>query len=197
MLRPAFSARASRVFIRVVCRRNEVRGHTGFRPGEVEWDVLEPRSHDATLCALNNSLRRLPKMLLTDLLQAHDISHPCGIHQTLLINSSSALLVCAQDARASMERPVTRARGGAKVAITSVKVGLLALPADVVQRFAIPSLAVEGVVEGLEDDKGRPFELNFGRYVPAVSPAVLRLVGVVTADAVPGSTVGRSRKKPA
>ncbi len=92
---------------------------------------------------------------------------------------------------------VTRARGGAKVAITSVKIGLLALPADVVQRFAIPSLAVEGVVEGIEDDKGRPFELNFGRYVPAVSPEVLRRVGVVTADTVPGSTVGRSRKKPA
>lgn len=92
---------------------------------------------------------------------------------------------------------VARARGKTKVAITSVKVGLLSLPADVVQRFATPSLAVEGTIEGLKDNKGQPFELRFGRYVPAASSEALRSAGVVTVDELPTSTVVRSGKRKA
>ena len=92
---------------------------------------------------------------------------------------------------------VTRVRRRAKVAITSVKVGLLALPADVVQRFAIPSLAVEGSIEGLIDPKGQPFELRFGRYVPVVSSDELHRAGVAAAAEMPSSTVGPSGKSPA
>jgi hypothetical protein len=92
---------------------------------------------------------------------------------------------------------VTRVRRPAKVAITSVKVGLLALPADVVQMFAIPSLAVEGAIEGLIDPKGQPFELRFGRYVPVVSSDELHRAGVAAASEMPGSAVGPRGKSPA
>lgn len=92
---------------------------------------------------------------------------------------------------------VSRVRGRAKVAITSVKLGLLALPADVVQRFAIPSLAVEGTVGGLTDPKGKRFELRFGRYVPVVSDENLRRAGVAAVDGLPASTVVPGRKSPA
>jgi len=92
---------------------------------------------------------------------------------------------------------VARARGKTKIAITSVKVGLLSLPADVVQRFAIPSLAVEGTIEGLKDNKGQPFELRFGRYVPAASSEALRSAGVVRVDELPTSTVIRRGKRKA
>lgn len=91
---------------------------------------------------------------------------------------------------------VEQVRRGGKVVITGVKVGLLSLPADVAQRFAVPSLAVEGWIEGLTDDEGRPFEPRFGRYVPMVAPDVLHHAGVVVADTLTSSTVSLSRKTP-
>ncbi|HEX6359030.1 hypothetical protein [Actinophytocola sp.] len=67
---------------------------------------------------------------------------------------------------------------GGRVAVTAVRLGLLALPADLPQRFAQPALAVEGVVEGLKHDRKGSYELRFGRYVPAVTTDALRAAGV-------------------
>ncbi|MGH9283604.1 MAG: hypothetical protein ACRD0S_11790 [Acidimicrobiales bacterium] len=67
-------------------------------------------------------------------------------------------------------------RGG-RIVVTAVQAGLLALPADTPQRVAYPALAVEGVVEGLKDQKG-DYELRFGRYVPAARPEALRRAGL-------------------
>ncbi|MDQ1733738.1 MAG: hypothetical protein QOK10_3897 [Pseudonocardiales bacterium] len=87
----------------------------------------------------------------------------------------------------------SRVRRRARVALTGVQVGLLALPADTPQRFAVPTLAVEGVIEGLTDSDGRPHELRFGRYVPMASDETLRGAGVAGAE-LPTSTVQRTRR---
>jgi hypothetical protein len=87
----------------------------------------------------------------------------------------------------------SRVRRRAHVALTGVQVGLLALPADTPQRFAVPTLAVEGVIEGLADSDGRPHELRFGRYVPMASEETLRGAGVAAAE-LPTSTVQKGRK---
>lgn len=67
---------------------------------------------------------------------------------------------------------------GGRVVVTRVQAGLLALPADTPQRVAYPALAVEGVIEGLKDERKGDRELRFGRYVPAAAPEALRRAGV-------------------
>lgn len=61
---------------------------------------------------------------------------------------------------------------GERIAITSVEVGLLALPAVVHQRVAAPALAVTGVIG--EDTR-------FSRYYQAVSATALRAAGFAAA----------------
>ncbi len=87
---------------------------------------------------------------------------------------------------------VANVRRHAKVAITSAKLGLLALPADVPQRFALPALAVEGVIEGLQDRVSGPYELRFGRYIQVAASDAVRAAGVVVTEPVfPGRVVRR------
>jgi hypothetical protein len=71
-----------------------------------------------------------------------------------------------------------RVERGGQVVITGVQTGLLALPADRPQRLAYPAIAVEGIVEGLRDERKGEYTLRFGRYTPAVSAETLRRAGV-------------------
>ncbi|MFL6140908.1 MAG: hypothetical protein ACJ72N_03420 [Labedaea sp.] len=73
---------------------------------------------------------------------------------------------------------------GARVAVTSVGVGLLALPAVTPQRIAAPALAVSGVVENVRDDRMGTVELRFARYYQAVSAKTLRSLGFAAAHVV-------------
>ena len=81
----------------------------------------------------------------------------------------------------------------AKIAVTSAEFGLLALPADVPQRAALPALAVEGVIEGLVDPQGRGYELRFARYLTVPDPEALAKAGFASAPAFATSTPVRSR----
>jgi hypothetical protein len=65
---------------------------------------------------------------------------------------------------------------GARVAITGLRYGLLALPAVVPQRIVAPAVAVTGVLENVRDG-----ELRFGRYYSAVSAKSLRDKGFAAA----------------
>jgi hypothetical protein len=82
-----------------------------------------------------------------------------------------------------------------RMAITSATLGLLALPADVPQRFAAPALAVEGRLEGVVAGDKREMELRFGQYLPLVHPKVLADAGFASAGRiVPGQVVSRRGK---
>jgi hypothetical protein len=82
--------------------------------------------------------------------------------------------------------------GSARMSLTSVVFGLLALPADVVQQAATPVLAVEGRIEGATDRRGREVSLRFAEYVPLVSDKALAEAGFATAGPlVPGQLVRR------
>ncbi len=85
----------------------------------------------------------------------------------------------------------------AKIAITSAEYGLLALPADVPQRFAAPALAVEGTVAAVVAGDGREVELRFGQYLPLTDAKSLAEAGVGSTGRVfPGSVVnGRAKGK--
>lgn len=83
----------------------------------------------------------------------------------------------------------------AKVSITSAEYGLLALPADVAQRFAAPVLVVEGSIAGVIARDGSEVELRFGQYLPLTNAASLAEAGFGSSGPVlPGSVV-RGRRK--
>jgi hypothetical protein len=83
----------------------------------------------------------------------------------------------------------------AKVSITSAEYGLLALPADVAQRFAAPVLVVEGSIAGVIARDGSEVELRFGQYLPLTNAASLAEAGLGSSGPVlPGSVVRRRRK---
>ena len=85
--------------------------------------------------------------------------------------------------------------GSTRMSITAAQIGLLALPADVPQRFAAPALMVEGRLEGLDLGDGRPTELRFGQYLPLASPEALAEAGFAASDPVVPGAVGRGRGK--
>jgi hypothetical protein len=70
---------------------------------------------------------------------------------------------------------------GARVAVTGIQVGLLALPAVVPQHIAAPAVAVRGVLENVHDDGRGPTELRFARHYQAVSAKSLRAAGFAAA----------------
>lgn len=77
-----------------------------------------------------------------------------------------------------------------RIAITDAKFGLLAMPADLPQRAAVPALQVEGVVSGLVPCDGREVSVRFGQYLSLVEPKSLASTGYGTAGAiVPGQLV--------
>ncbi|MEP7113375.1 MAG: hypothetical protein ABI862_08930 [Ilumatobacteraceae bacterium] len=83
----------------------------------------------------------------------------------------------------------------AKISITAAEYGLLALPADVPQRFAAPVLVVEGTVAGVITDDQTEVELRFGQYLPLTNAVSLAEAGLGSSGPViPGSVV-RGRRK--
>jgi hypothetical protein len=68
--------------------------------------------------------------------------------------------------------------GGARIVVTGIEVGLLALPAVVSQRLATPAVAVTGTLENLPDGATA---LRFSRYYQAVSAKSLRDIGFAAA----------------
>lgn len=85
--------------------------------------------------------------------------------------------------------------GQTKITITAAEFGLLALPADVAQRFAAPALRVEGEVSGLTPLDGREVSIRFGQYLPLVDPKVLAEAGLGSAGPILPGQVVVSREK--
>jgi hypothetical protein len=85
----------------------------------------------------------------------------------------------------------------ARLSITAIKFGLLALPADISQGFAAPALAVEGELTGAVAGDGRELPVRFGRYLPLVHPRALAESGLASSgQVVPGRVIGgRSKGK--
>jgi hypothetical protein len=82
----------------------------------------------------------------------------------------------------------------AHLTVTAATVGLLALPADVVQSFAAPALAVEGEVSGVPVGDGRTTSVRYGEYRPLGGPRTLAEAGFGGGHLEPG-TVVRGRGK--
>jgi hypothetical protein len=83
----------------------------------------------------------------------------------------------------------------ARLSITSAKLGLLALPADVAQGFAAPALAVEGELTGAVAGDGRVLTVGFGQYLALAHPKSLASSGLATSGPiVPGEVVRRRGK---
>jgi hypothetical protein len=82
-----------------------------------------------------------------------------------------------------------------RITITVAEFGLLALPADVQQRFAAPALRVEGTVSGLVPKDGREVAIRFGQYLPLVDPRALAEAGLGSAGAILPGEVVASRSK--
>lgn len=81
-----------------------------------------------------------------------------------------------------------------RIAVTAAEFGLLAMPADVPQRVAVPALQVEGVVSGLIPQDGREVSVRFGQYLSLIEPKALASVGYGTAGAiVPGELMADVR----
>ena len=70
---------------------------------------------------------------------------------------------------------------GARLIVTGIQVGLLALPAVVPQRIAAPAIAVTGILDNVRDDRRGAIDLRFARYYQAVSAQSLRAVGLAAA----------------
>jgi hypothetical protein len=85
--------------------------------------------------------------------------------------------------------------GSARISISAIDYGLLALPADVVQRFAAPALAVEGRITGVDGGDGREMELRFAQYLPLTDADALAEAGFASSGRlIPGSVVkGKSK----
>ena len=83
----------------------------------------------------------------------------------------------------------------ARMSITSAEYGLLALPADVPQRFAAPALVVEGSIAGVTAGDGSEVALRFGQYLPLTDAVTLAEAGLGSSGPLlPGSVVRRRRK---
>ena len=81
------------------------------------------------------------------------------------------------------------------MSITSAEYGLLALPADVPQRFAAPALVVEGSIAGVTAGDGSEVALRFGQYLPLTDAVSLAEAGLGSSGPLlPGSVVRRRRK---
>ena len=91
---------------------------------------------------------------------------------------------------------VEHAGRASRIAITTATLGLLSLPADVPQRYAVPALAVEGSIEGLVDPEGRDYELRFGRYIQVVDARSLASAGIAIAPEITRAAVERSDEAP-
>jgi hypothetical protein len=74
--------------------------------------------------------------------------------------------------------------GQTRITITAAEFGLLALPADVPQRFACPALRLEGTVSGLAPRRGREVSIRFGQYLSLVEPKWLAEAGLGSAGAI-------------
>src|SRR5262249_13222274 len=72
--------------------------------------------------------------------------------------------------------------GSARMAITAIDYGLLALPADVLQRFAAPALAVPGRITGVDGGDSREVELRFAQYLPLADAGALAEAGFASAS---------------
>src|SRR4029077_12412482 len=83
----------------------------------------------------------------------------------------------------------------ARLVITSATFGLLALPADVPQRFAAPALVVEGSVQGAVAGDDSEIELRFGRYLPVTSQRDLAGAGFASSGPVAPGVLVRGRGK--
>lgn len=86
-------------------------------------------------------------------------------------------------------------RGKTRITVTAAQFGLLALPADVAQRFAAPALQVEGTVSGLTARDGKEVAIRFGQYLPLVDPKVLAGAGLGSAGTILPGQVVVSREK--
>ena len=85
--------------------------------------------------------------------------------------------------------------GSARMAITAIDYGLLTLPADVLQRFAAPALAVQGRITGVDGGDSREVELRFAQYLPLADADALAEAGFASASRlIPGSVVKRQSK---
>jgi hypothetical protein len=82
-----------------------------------------------------------------------------------------------------------------RITITAAEFGLLALPADVAQRFAAPALQVQGTVSGLGVKGDRDVTIRFGQYLPLVDPKVLADAGLGSAGPILPGQVVVSREK--
>lgn len=84
--------------------------------------------------------------------------------------------------------------GEGRITVTKATFGLLALPADVMQTFAAPALAVEGSVSGIEVGKDETATVRFGQYLPLAHPKALAEAGYGGGLLEPGAVVrGRTR----
>ena len=86
-------------------------------------------------------------------------------------------------------------KGKTRITVTAAEFGLLALPADVVQRFAAPALRVEGTVSGLAARDGKEVTIRFGQYLPLVEPKTLGAAGLGSAGPIHPGQVVVSRDK--
>jgi hypothetical protein len=84
----------------------------------------------------------------------------------------------------------------ARLSITSIQYGLLALPADVPQRHAAPALVVEGSLAGVVAGDGSEVTLRFGQYLPLTSAASLAEAGLGSTGPVIAGTVVTRRPRP-
>lgn len=84
--------------------------------------------------------------------------------------------------------------GEGRITITAAAFGLLALPADIVQTFAAPALAVEGSVSGVEVGTDETVTVRFGQYLSLADPKALAEAGYGGGRLEPGTVVrGRGR----
>jgi hypothetical protein len=86
--------------------------------------------------------------------------------------------------------------GEGRITITAATFGLLALPADVVQTFAAPTLMVEGEISGVEVGKDETVSVRFGQYLPLAHPRALAEAGYGGGQLERGTVVrGRAKGK--
>lgn len=83
----------------------------------------------------------------------------------------------------------------ARLSVTSASFGLLALPADVSQGFAVPALAIEGQLTDAVAADGRELTVGFGRYLPLAHPKELAASGLASSGQIVSGEVVRGRGK--
>ncbi|MFW5473048.1 hypothetical protein ACOCJ5_07055 [Knoellia sp. CPCC 206450] len=85
--------------------------------------------------------------------------------------------------------------GEARMTVTSAVFGLLALPADVLQSYAVPALAVEGSVSGVLVGRDETATVRFGQYLPLAHPKAIAEAGYGGGQLTPGAVVRGSRAR--